>query len=389
MKEKTEGFSVEWRFPNICTKEQRKWYVEESVTHPAKMNVLLARKLIKEFTKPAETVLDLMAGCGTTNVEAMLLGRNTIAVDLEKKFTELVEANIRKVKETNAKMRFPLRLGEAKVICGDSRKLSELLNEVVDSIVTSPPYGQAKIDISPQLLYKFAGRKLFEKGRDPQPHAEGQIGDLEYGIIDEVIKTPQNIGNVKRETYLQSMFSMYRECFKLLKPSGVMVLVLKNFVRNYQVVDLVSNTIQLCEVAGFRLVKLIKHKVNGQSFWRINHNRQWKKKFGNPFPREEFASVCDFETILVFTRPKSLTRNWGSGSSKKPNFVETCNSKAILDLKARARAHNKYYGICPKCGTQFNYEQDVGRLVRCRYCFLPMRLKGVGGIKGPEREVNK
>lgn len=303
MKEKTEGFSVEWRFPNICTKEQRKWYVEQSITHPAKMNVLLARKLIKESTKPGDTVLDPMAGCGTTIIEGLLLGRNMIAVDLEKEFTDLVEANIAKVKETNAKSHFPFRLGDAKVICGDSRKLSELLDGVVDSIVTSPPYSQAKIDISPQLLPKFAGRRLFEKGRDPQPHGQGQIGDLEYGNIDAVIRSPQNIDNVKRETYLESMFSVYRECFKVLKPSGVMVLVLKNFVRNYHVVDLVSDTIQLCEATDFTLVKRIKHKLNNQSFWRRNHNRQWKKKFGKPFPREEFASVCDFETILVFTRP--------------------------------------------------------------------------------------
>ena len=296
------SFEEEWRFPNICTKEQRKWYVEESIMHPAKMNVFLARKIIKEFTKPGEIILDLLAGCGTTTVEAILLERDTIAVDLEKKFTDLIEANIRKVRETNAKSRFPLRLGEAKVICGDSRKLSQLFNEVVDSIVTSPPYSQAKIDISPQLLHKFAGRKLFEKGRDPQPHGEGQIGDLEHGNIDVVIAGQQKIGNLKRETYLESMFSVYRECSKALKPSGVMVLVLKNFVRNYQVVDLVSDTIQLCEAAGFKLVKRIKHKLNTQSFWRTLYKRRWKKKFGNPFPREKFASVYDFESILVFAR---------------------------------------------------------------------------------------
>lgn len=144
-----DGFDAEWRFPSICTKEQRKWYAEESITHPAKMNVLLARKLIKEFTKPSDTVLDPMAGCGTTNIEAMLLGRNTIAVDVDKGFADLVEASVRKVKETNAKSRFPLRLGHARVVCGDSRKLSQLVNEVVDATITSPPYGQAKIDISP------------------------------------------------------------------------------------------------------------------------------------------------------------------------------------------------------------------------------------------------
>ncbi|RLI46749.1 hypothetical protein DRO69_02420 [Candidatus Bathyarchaeota archaeon] len=37
---------------------------------------------------------------------------------------------------------------------------------------------------------------------------------------------------------------------------------------------------------------------------------------------------------------------------------------------------NKYYGKCPKCGTSFDYDaSDIGRLVRCRFCNLPMRLE--------------
>ena len=36
---------------------------------------------------------------------------------------------------------------------------------------------------------------------------------------------------------------------------------------------------------------------------------------------------------------------------------------------------NKYYGLCPKCGKQFNYtEKDYGRVVRCRGCHQLMRL---------------
>jgi len=35
-----------------------------------------------------------------------------------------------------------------------------------------------------------------------------------------------------------------------------------------------------------------------------------------------------------------------------------------------------FYGLCPKCHTQFNYEKsDADKLVRCRFCSLPMRLK--------------
>jgi len=34
------------------------------------------------------------------------------------------------------------------------------------------------------------------------------------------------------------------------------------------------------------------------------------------------------------------------------------------------------YGVCPRCGRSFSYdEEDIGRLVRCRFCNLPMRLR--------------
>jgi hypothetical protein len=37
---------------------------------------------------------------------------------------------------------------------------------------------------------------------------------------------------------------------------------------------------------------------------------------------------------------------------------------------------NNHHDFCPRCRTEFNYsENDVGKLIRCRDCKLPMRLK--------------
>lgn len=53
-------------------------------------------------------------------------------------------------------------------------------------------------------------------------------------------------------------------------------------------------------------------------------------------------------------------------------------TKAISKKEVEVLIDNKYYGRCPKCQTPFNYNaSDVGRLVRCRHCNLPMRLRGV------------
>ena len=53
-------------------------------------------------------------------------------------------------------------------------------------------------------------------------------------------------------------------------------------------------------------------------------------------------------------------------------------SKPPAEKEVEVTVDNEYYGKCPKCHKSFNYdESDVGKLVRCRQCFLPMRLRAV------------
>ena len=62
---------------------------------PAKFPPQLPNKLIKALTIPGEKILDPMAGSGTTVLEAMLLGRHGIGVDIDP-----VALNLSKVKVT-------------------------------------------------------------------------------------------------------------------------------------------------------------------------------------------------------------------------------------------------------------------------------------------------
>lgn len=53
-------------------------------------------------------------------------------------------------------------------------------------------------------------------------------------------------------------------------------------------------------------------------------------------------------------------------------------TKKLPDLKREVELvlDNKYYGRCPECGASFDYDrEDDGKLVRCRSCDLPMRLR--------------
>ena len=65
----------------------------------------------------------------------------------------------------------------------------------------------------------------------------------------------------------------------------------------------------------------------------------------------------------------------GSLTVKKPREKRQ-PSAPMAEKEVEVTVDNKYYGKCPKCGASFNYDSsDIGRLVRCRDCNLPMRLK--------------
>lgn len=85
----------------------------------------LAESVIEHTTRPGDVVLDPFAGYGTTLAVAERLGRRAIGVELIPEHVALCRS----------------RVGPAvRVIEGDARRLSELVDEPVDLALTSPPY---------------------------------------------------------------------------------------------------------------------------------------------------------------------------------------------------------------------------------------------------------
>ncbi len=59
-------------------------YLAECAEHPATMLPALARRIIEEYSKPGDLVVDPMCGIGTTLVEAAALGRRAIGIETER-----------------------------------------------------------------------------------------------------------------------------------------------------------------------------------------------------------------------------------------------------------------------------------------------------------------
>ena len=320
-------------------------FVERSKDHPARMNLNLLKWIIDTYTEPEDTVLDPMAGTGSTAILAFLAGRHGVALEYEDTFYHMAEDNMEKTQRQSAREGYtrPGSKGWMTLIHGDARELSRLL-EATDVIVSSPPYGnkladaavrdgdparvsyRQAVDIvltSPPYGKSQTGGGIFREGytkpgedqvtdpdlplRHSRPLSDDprNIDNLEYGEADA------NISNLKGETYASAMLKVYRECWKVLKPRGHMVLVTRNFIRDKQVIRLDLDTVRLCEAAGFRLLDRWYFELPTKSFW-INNLR---KKYPN-FPE------VDYEDVLVFEKNSYLDDIYIGHSVIDPEKVE-------------------------------------------------------------------
>ena len=190
------------------------------------------------------------------------------------------------------------------------RKKHPSVGEGYDSIITSPPYEEAmgKKHHSPvaDKVFKEKGLGVYTDRVDSiitsppyegsnttgQPDSyDGRHGPNSQVQLRDYRESKNNIGNLKSHSYLEAMLQVYQQCHKVLKPNGLMILVTKNFIRNKQVVRLDTDTIKLCEQAGFTYLERHYRKLPSQSFWRIIY----KQKFPD-------VETIDFEDVLVFSK---------------------------------------------------------------------------------------
>lgn len=77
-----------WWIP--LTPRKEKWAGE----HPTQKPIELLRRVIISCTKKGDTVLDPFVGSGTTSAVAKTLGRNSIGIEKEKKYTDIAKKRL-------------------------------------------------------------------------------------------------------------------------------------------------------------------------------------------------------------------------------------------------------------------------------------------------------
>lgn len=152
----------------------------------------------------------------------------------------------------------------AKIIIGDSRKMTEVKNNSIDLVVTSPPYWHIK-----------------DYG------APGQIG---YG---------QSL-----HEYLKDLYRVWKECYRIIKPGRRLCINIGDqFARSiiygrYKIIPLHAELIAQCEDIGFDYM--------GSIIWQkkttMNTTGGANVMGSYPYPPNGMIEI-DYETILIFKKP--------------------------------------------------------------------------------------
>jgi len=239
----------------------RKFFPEDAIRHPAKANLNLINFLIDKYSREGDLILDPMAGTGSTCVLAALKGRDAICIDIEPLFFQWME----KAREIVEKTPMLGRKGRIINILGDARRLSELLKQI-DIVITSPPYAETISHKSGGPVKKIVNVGISTITARTYSENENNIGNLPLGDMSR---------SEGRPTYFSEMLKVYNEMYKVLKPNGYAIVIIKPFIRNRQVIDLPYYTWLMMEKIGFKLEKIYKLRLETKSFWRVLYYKKY------------------------------------------------------------------------------------------------------------------
>lgn len=208
-----------WSFPN-----RGNW-----ATHDAKYrgnwSPYIPRNILLRYSKEEDLVLDQFVGGGTTLVEARLLGRNIIGVDINPKSLEICKNKINfEYKNT----------GNIFLKRADARNLDFLKDGSIDLICTHPPYAN---------------------------------------IINYSEDIEEDLSRLEIKDFLKEMGKVANESYRVLKKDKFCAILIGDTRKNGSVIPLGFETMQVFLRAGFKIKEIIikeQHNCKATGFWKNN-----------------------------------------------------------------------------------------------------------------------
>ena len=219
-----EDFELEmtthWSFP-----KRGDW-----ATHDAKWrgnwSPYIPRNILLRYSKENDLVLDQFVGGGTTLVEAKLLNRNIIGVDVN-------DIALNRCKE---KTNFDYEGAYGKIYLrkGDARNLNFIHDKSVDLICTHPPYAN---------IIKYSE-------------------DIE-----------EDLSRLKVKYFLEEMKKVADECYRVLKSDKFCAILMGDTRQKGHMVPMSFDVLKIFQGAGFKLKELIikeQHNCRATGYWKTN-----------------------------------------------------------------------------------------------------------------------
>ena len=218
-----EEFELEmntvWSFP-----DRGKW-----ATHDAKYrgnwSPYIPRNLLLRYSNEGNLILDQFAGGGTTLVEAKLLNRNIIGVDINNNALERCKEKCNFEYENSGKVYFH----EA-----DARNLNFIPDESIDFICTHPPYAN---------IIKYSE-------------------DIE-----------NDLSHLKVKDFLIEMEKVASESYRVLKKDKFCAVLMGDTRQKGHIIPMSFEVMKIFEKVGFKTKEIIikeQHNCRATGFWKTN-----------------------------------------------------------------------------------------------------------------------
>jgi len=185
----------------------------------------IPRNIILKYSNENDIVLDYFCGSGTTGIEAKLLNRNFIGIDINQYAIELAKENIGFSYLFNP---------DIKLKAGDARDLYFIADSSIDLICAHPPYAN---------------------------------------IISYTADNKDDLSNYEVEDFLNEIGKVALESYRVLKDDKYCAILIGDIRRNKNVVPLGFKTIKKYLDVGFGLKELIikrQHNCKTTGFWYTN-----------------------------------------------------------------------------------------------------------------------
>lgn len=208
-----------WSFP-----ERGNW-----ATHDAKYrgnwSPYIPRNLLFRYSTEGDIVLDQFAGGGTTLVEAKLLNRNIIGVDVNPQALERCKEKCNFERDNS---------GTVDIYEGDARNLDFISDNSIDFICTHPPYAN---------------------------------------IIQYSENIKDDLSHLKVKDFLKEMQSVAKECYRVLKKDKFCAILMGDTRQKGHVIPMSFEVMKIFEAVGFKTKEIIikeQHNCKATGYWKTN-----------------------------------------------------------------------------------------------------------------------